>query len=66
MELEEIDEPDEGKIYNYCDRWCERCLYTDRCRIFVMEKTLKITYHEQTKTIRFEYPGIETRTQKQK
>jgi hypothetical protein len=18
-------------IYNYCDRWCERCSYTDRC-----------------------------------
>jgi hypothetical protein len=21
-------------IYNYCDRWCERCRYTDRCRVF--------------------------------
>ncbi|MBI5661768.1 MAG: hypothetical protein HZC46_06455 [Ignavibacterium album] len=21
-------------IYNYCDRWCERCNYTDRCRLF--------------------------------
>lgn len=19
-------------IYNYCDRWCERCAFTDRCR----------------------------------
>ena len=18
-------------IYNYCDRWCERCLYVDEC-----------------------------------
>ncbi|BDQ03617.1 hypothetical protein [Ignavibacterium sp.] len=21
-------------IYNYCDRWCEKCNYTDRCRLF--------------------------------
>ncbi|HET6428034.1 MAG TPA: hypothetical protein VFJ30_06480 [Phycisphaerae bacterium] len=21
-------------IYNYCDRWCERCPYTGRCRVF--------------------------------
>ncbi|WP_162416245.1 hypothetical protein [Cyclobacterium roseum] len=25
-------------IHNYCDRWCERCVYTDRCRVFAMEK----------------------------
>lgn len=24
-------------IYNYCDRWCERCTFTSRCRTF--EKT---------------------------
>lgn len=24
-------------IYNYCDRWCERCKYTDRCYSFQME-----------------------------
>ena len=24
-------------IYNYCDRWCERCEYTDRCRLYSME-----------------------------
>jgi hypothetical protein len=23
-------------IYNYCDRWCERCAYTDRCRVCTM------------------------------
>ncbi|HDO06784.1 MAG TPA: hypothetical protein ENG85_03785 [Bacteroidetes bacterium] len=27
-------------IYNYCDRWCERCIYTDRCRTFSMEKEI--------------------------
>ncbi len=21
-------------IYNYCDRWCERCIFTSRCRNF--------------------------------
>ncbi|MEJ5263520.1 MAG: hypothetical protein WHT45_12605 [Ignavibacterium sp.] len=24
-------------IYNYCDRWCERCNFTDRCRLFYLE-----------------------------
>src|SRR5215212_7116601 len=21
-------------IYNYCDRWCETCRFTSRCRLF--------------------------------
>ena len=21
-------------IYNYCDRWCETCAFTSRCRVF--------------------------------
>jgi hypothetical protein len=21
-------------VYNYCDRWCERCPFTSRCRLF--------------------------------
>jgi len=25
-------------IYNYCDRWCERCAYTARCMNFAMEQ----------------------------
>ncbi len=25
-------------IYNYCDRWCERCPFTDRCMNYAMEK----------------------------
>ena len=28
-------------IYNYCNRWCERCIYTDRCRVFASEKIFK-------------------------
>ncbi len=25
-------------IYNYCDRWCERCKFTDRCNVYLLEK----------------------------
>ncbi len=25
-------------IYNYCDRWCERCAFTDRCMQYAMEQ----------------------------
>ncbi len=28
-------------IYNYCDRWCERCTFTSRCRNY--EGTSKLT-----------------------
>jgi hypothetical protein len=27
-------------IYNYCDRWCERCSFTRRCRVFSDESDL--------------------------
>ncbi|MFQ5812894.1 MAG: hypothetical protein ACE5I2_06875, partial [Anaerolineae bacterium] len=25
-------------IYNYCDRWCERCPFTSRCMVLAMEE----------------------------
>ena len=25
-------------IFNYCDRWCERCPLTERCRVFAKEQ----------------------------
>jgi len=25
-------------IFNYCDRWCERCEFTSRCSVFAMEQ----------------------------
>ena len=25
-------------IYNYCDRWCERCPFTSRCMVYAMEQ----------------------------
>ncbi len=27
-----------SEIHNYCDRWCERCRFTDRCRVFASEQ----------------------------
>lgn len=28
-------------IYNYCDRWCERCTFTSRCLTFLTEEEKK-------------------------
>jgi hypothetical protein len=33
-------------IFNYCDRWCERCPLTARCRVFAFEEELKRTDDE--------------------
>jgi hypothetical protein len=27
-------------IYNYCDRWCERCTFTSRCAVYACEQDL--------------------------
>lgn len=32
-------------IYNYCDRWCERCTFTNHCRVY--EKTSSLTPEQQ-------------------
>ena len=26
-------------IHNYCDRWCERCEFTNRCSVFAEERS---------------------------
>lgn len=31
-------------VYNYCDRWCERCPMTIHCAVFVMEKAESNSY----------------------
>ncbi|NWF89071.1 MAG: hypothetical protein HXY50_06365 [Ignavibacteriaceae bacterium] len=31
-------------IYNYCDRWCEECQYTNRCLLFKQEAEREIKY----------------------
>jgi len=39
------DSDDQGFIpgvYNYCDRWCERCPFASRCRVYAMEMTIRI------------------------
>src|SRR4051812_36295938 len=28
-------------IFNYCDRWCERCPFTSRCRNFTMDRAME-------------------------
>src|SRR5438874_6039333 len=36
--LELAGEPDFiPGIYNYCDRWCEKCPFTSRCRVYATE-----------------------------
>lgn len=41
-ELLEFFRDNEGRfipgIYNYCDRWCERCNFTSKCRVYSMEE----------------------------
>jgi len=40
---------DEGyipDISNYCDRWCERCDFTDKCRLFQMENDLNDLFNK--------------------
>jgi hypothetical protein len=34
-------------IYNYCDRWCERCPFTSRCLNFAMEQAENLTEEER-------------------
>ncbi len=31
-------------IYNYCDRWCEKCSYTNRCLLFKQEAEREIRH----------------------
>lgn len=29
-------------IHNYCDRWCERCVFSSRCRAFALEMSIAV------------------------
>ena len=31
-------------IFNYCDRWCERCPFTGRCRLFADESEMEFEH----------------------
>jgi hypothetical protein len=37
-----IELPDDANlipgIYNYCDRWCERCAFSARCKVYLTER----------------------------
>jgi hypothetical protein len=33
-------------IYNYCDAWCERCLYTDKCMNYASRKLMAREFEE--------------------
>lgn len=35
-------------VYNYCDRWCERCSLTSRCRVFAEEQ--RMSFETQAST----------------
>jgi hypothetical protein len=34
-------------IYNYCDRWCERCPFTSRCLVYASEADEEVCQKEQ-------------------
>ena len=38
-------------IYNYCDRWCERCPFTTRCLVYATEKVADVSDDPQVHDI---------------
>lgn len=45
METQKPQEPIIG-IFNWCDRWCERCAFTDRCTLYAKEQERKDEYED--------------------
>jgi hypothetical protein len=43
-------------VYNYCDRWCERCPLTGRCRVFAEEQ--RLSFETQMSTSAGAAPGL--------
>ena len=37
-------------IYNYCNRWCERCIYTEKCMNYASEKVFMKEIEKEKKT----------------
>ena len=37
-------------IFNYCDAWCERCIYTDKCRVFATQAKIREELESNQKT----------------
>jgi hypothetical protein len=42
MAMERDDQGFISGVHNYCDRWCERCPFTSRCRAYAMEMSIQI------------------------
>lgn len=46
-----LGDEDEGRfitaIHNYCDRWCEKCSFTERCSVFAMEKEYELKHPDK-------------------
>ena len=42
-------------IYNYCDRWCERCSLTHRCRVYAGETDMTVEQQDITKEAFWQY-----------
>ena len=38
-------------IYNYCDRWCERCPFTSRCMVYATERAESISDDPESQDI---------------
>ena len=38
-------------IYNYCDRWCERCPFTSRCMVYATERAESISDDPESRDI---------------
>jgi hypothetical protein len=60
-EFPENEEEFIPSIYNYCDRWCERCAFTAKCRSFALEKELLELQNNTEKSLDEKIPGIENR-----
>ncbi|TVP47598.1 MAG: hypothetical protein EA341_12360 [Mongoliibacter sp.] len=45
MESQKPKEPIIG-IYNWCDRWCERCDFTDRCTLYAKDQEKREEYED--------------------
>ena len=47
------------RIFNYCDRWCERCAFTSRCRSYVMTKEIEKKSADRDRSNMLFWEGIE-------
>jgi len=46
-------------IYNYCDRWCERCPFTSRCLTYAMEADNTILRNDADGSVKVALIGMD-------